>query len=326
MTHRLIAVAGRGHRVPDGARRHGRRGPPAGAGEAHAPARGAARRRGRHLRVVAELGGPSRRRQHLGRGRRRRCRALEPAPHLRRGGRRGRRRGHLRPGEPATAGAASGSGTRRPRPSRSRRGSTRGRASTGRRSRARGSSTAASGAMPTAHSCTTPPPERPSCSRPSRTGQFVVFPGQVSGNWAVWDVCRRVCNVYRRDIGAGTTTRIPNTLRGRYQYRPSVTADGTVYFVHSGQACGQNVRLVRQPLGGPQEVVLARTAAPAHHHRADPGAGRGVRRAGRRASPDGRNRPAATHRGHARSRVPGPDTIGRRCQRPPTAGFRGGCR
>jgi hypothetical protein len=36
-----------------------------------------------------------------------------------------------------------------------------------------------------------------------------------------------------------------------------VTADGTVYFVHSGQACGQSVRLVRQPLGGPQEVVLS---------------------------------------------------------------------
>jgi hypothetical protein len=90
-----------------------------------------------------------------------------------------------------------------------------------------------------------------------RTGQFVIFPGQVSGNWAVWDVCRRVCNVYRHDIGAGTTTRIPTTLRGRYQYRPSVTADGTVYFVHSGRACGQNVRLVRQPLGGPQEVVLS---------------------------------------------------------------------
>ena len=50
----------------------------------------------------------------------------------------------------------------------------------------------------------------------------------------MWDVCRRVCNVYRHDIGAGTTTRIPTTLRGRYQYRPSVTADGTVYFVHSG--------------------------------------------------------------------------------------------
>ena len=87
----------------------------------------------------------------------------------------------------------------------------------------------------------------------------------------MWDVCRRVCDVYRHDIGAGTTTRIPTTLRGRYQYRPSVTADGTVYFVHSGLACGQNVRLVRQPLGGGRRrwcsssrramTVLAKTQA-----------------------------------------------------------------
>jgi hypothetical protein len=89
------------------------------------------------------------------------------------------------------------------------------------------------------------------------SGEIVILPGQVSGNWAVWDVCRRVCNVFRYDIGAGTTTRIPNTVPGRYQYRPSVTADGTVYFVHSGQACGQGVRIMRQPLVGPPEVLLS---------------------------------------------------------------------
>lgn len=89
-----------------------------------------------------------------------------------------------------------------------------------------------------------------------RSGEIAIHPGQVSGNWAVYDVCRRVCNVYRYDIAGGTTTRLRNTLRGRFQYAPSVTADGTVYFVHSGAACGQNVRLVRQPLGaGPQVLV-----------------------------------------------------------------------
>ncbi len=89
------------------------------------------------------------------------------------------------------------------------------------------------------------------------SGEIAIHPGQVSGNWAVWAVCRRVCNVYRYDIGAGTRTRIPNSLRGRFQYAPSVTADGTVYFVHSGAACGQNVRLVREPLGGGPHVLVS---------------------------------------------------------------------
>lgn len=82
-------------------------------------------------------------------------------------------------------------------------------------------------------------------------------PGQVNGTWAVWDVCRRVCNVFRYDITAATTTKIPNTLRGKFQYFPSVSADGTAYFAHSGRACGANTRLVKQPTNGPAEVLVA---------------------------------------------------------------------
>jgi hypothetical protein len=58
-----------------------------------------------------------------------------------------------------------------------------------------------------------------------------------------------------RDISAGTTTMIPNP--GRQQYSPSVTSDGTVYFIRSGRGCGNTVQVVRRPLGGPSKVIAA---------------------------------------------------------------------
>ncbi len=85
-----------------------------------------------------------------------------------------------------------------------------------------------------------------------------VWLGQVSGNYAVWHRCvRRTgrCNVLVHDIAAGTTTTIPSPAR--HQYSPSVTSDGTVYFIRSGQGCGNTVRVVRRPLGGPSKVIAA---------------------------------------------------------------------
>jgi hypothetical protein len=82
----------------------------------------------------------------------------------------------------------------------------------------------------------------------------IAEPGQVSGNYAVWYRCTPACDVFLYDIAAGTTTRIPNPGR-RQQYDPSVTSDGTVYFVRSGRGCGASVRLVRHRLGGPSKVL-----------------------------------------------------------------------
>ena len=79
------------------------------------------------------------------------------------------------------------------------------------------------------------------------------WPGQVNGNFAVWSRCDRNCNVFIRDIAAATTTKIGNP--GRQQYAPSVTSDGTMYFVRSARACGAFVQLVRRPPGGPGKVV-----------------------------------------------------------------------
>jgi hypothetical protein len=78
-------------------------------------------------------------------------------------------------------------------------------------------------------------------------------PGQVSGNYAAWYRCTFVCNVFRYDIAAGTASHVPNP--GGHQYDPSVTDDGTVYFVRSGFGCGRAVRLVRQPLDGPRKLL-----------------------------------------------------------------------
>jgi hypothetical protein len=81
-------------------------------------------------------------------------------------------------------------------------------------------------------------------------------PGQVNGNYAVWFRCTPACNVFLNDFAAGTTTRIPKPDR-RQQYDPSVTADGTVYFVRSRRGCGTSARLVRHPLGGPSKVLAS---------------------------------------------------------------------
>ena len=82
-------------------------------------------------------------------------------------------------------------------------------------------------------------------------------PGQVSGDYAVWDRCaHHICNVYRYQISTGQTTRIPNTLTGLIQYYPSVTDVGTVYFAHSGDGCGRHVKLVEWVEGQPLNILV----------------------------------------------------------------------
>jgi hypothetical protein len=73
--------------------------------------------------------------------------------------------------------------------------------------------------------------------------------GQVSGNHAVWYRCATLCRVYHHDIQTGVTTVVPNPA-GRHQYEPSVTDDGTLYYVSSGNGCGVSVRFVRRTPAG----------------------------------------------------------------------------
>jgi hypothetical protein len=78
--------------------------------------------------------------------------------------------------------------------------------------------------------------------------------GQVSGNHAVWYRCTDLCRVYHYDIAARTKTMIP-TVGGRHQYEPSVTDDGTLYYLSSAGGCGVSVRIVRRAPTGATAVL-----------------------------------------------------------------------
>lgn len=95
----------------------------------------------------------------------------------------------------------------------------------------------------------------------TREGSFGA-PGQVNGNWAVWYTCTpdAECDVVLYHIPDGATETIPNP--GPRQRSPSVTPDGTVYFARSRRGCGNDVRLLRYPPGGPRTVFWR---LPANH-------------------------------------------------------------
>ncbi len=84
-----------------------------------------------------------------------------------------------------------------------------------------------------------------------------VSPGQVNGNWAVWTECFvDHCSVYLRDIAGKVTTKLANTLPpARDEYAPSVSTDGTVYYMHSGRKCGEAVKLVKKAIGQPETIL-----------------------------------------------------------------------
>ena len=85
---------------------------------------------------------------------------------------------------------------------------------------------------------------------------FDILPIQVNGNYAVWqqvvsDAHGRLLggDVWRYDIAAGTTTKIPNA-EGVWQYGPSVNSAGTVFFGRSNLQCGKNAQLIERKLDG----------------------------------------------------------------------------
>jgi hypothetical protein len=88
-----------------------------------------------------------------------------------------------------------------------------------------------------------------------KSGKPFLSAGEVNGNYATWTMCTRTCNVYLYDIGAKTTTKIPNPS-GSPQYYPAVTADGTVYFAASGSKCGASVKILREPLASSPTTIV----------------------------------------------------------------------
>jgi hypothetical protein len=68
----------------------------------------------------------------------------------------------------------------------------------------------------------------------------------VAGDWAVYTACKAnwVCNVFRYQISTGDTVKIPNPDRATYW--PTVTTDGTVYYVlGSPRYCGYHTKIMR---------------------------------------------------------------------------------
>jgi hypothetical protein len=88
-----------------------------------------------------------------------------------------------------------------------------------------------------------------------RRERYNAYPGQVSGNYATWTVCNPWCNVRVHDITADASSTVPKPASTAHQYSSSVTADGTVYFMRSGNGCGRNVKLVRYEAGTRQTIT-----------------------------------------------------------------------
>lgn len=82
--------------------------------------------------------------------------------------------------------------------------------------------------------------------------------GQVSGNYAVWARCspHPRCQIRRYDIAAGVRTILP-VPTGKVVYSPSIAASGTAYYIRSNLGCGKYVELIKAPLDGGAEVLLA---------------------------------------------------------------------
>jgi hypothetical protein len=75
-----------------------------------------------------------------------------------------------------------------------------------------------------------------------------ISPGQVNGDFAVWTKGAKG-DVFRYRISTGVTREIPDP-RHLDQFAPSVSADGTVFYVEAGLACGTSATLYRYDRDG----------------------------------------------------------------------------
>jgi hypothetical protein len=89
-----------------------------------------------------------------------------------------------------------------------------------------------------------------------RNRRSALSAGQVNGNYAVWMKCHPEprCVIRRHDISARSTMTLP-LVPGKVVYSPSVSSDGTAYYVRSNQGCGRAVELIRERVGGAAQVL-----------------------------------------------------------------------
>lgn len=87
-------------------------------------------------------------------------------------------------------------------------------------------------------------------------GARYMWPGQVNGNWAVWQSCSKsACPIYLHDIAANSTSVVPTG--GFYAWAPAVSASGTVYYAVGSYRCGRGIEIVRYQPGGATDVIHA---------------------------------------------------------------------
>ena len=89
--------------------------------------------------------------------------------------------------------------------------------------------------------------------------RLFMYTGAVGEQYASWTVCGQGCSAFVYDIVGSTKTKLP-VPTGRHQYAPVVDeAHGNVYFVRSGDSCGENVGIWRRPvdLTGPAEEMVS---------------------------------------------------------------------
>lgn len=85
--------------------------------------------------------------------------------------------------------------------------------------------------------------------------RHAAIPGQVNGDWATWTICKSSCNVWYVNLtNASSPVRVPKPTAS-HQYGSSITPDGVVYYVKSGNACGKNVKIARHPVGTTNPIV-----------------------------------------------------------------------
>jgi hypothetical protein len=78
----------------------------------------------------------------------------------------------------------------------------------------------------------------------AHTDRGLVNAGWVSGDYAVWQKCpRSSCSIWRYQISTDTTMKMPADVP--VVYSPTVTGDGTVFYVRSGYSCGQRTKIVK---------------------------------------------------------------------------------
>jgi hypothetical protein len=81
----------------------------------------------------------------------------------------------------------------------------------------------------------------------------LLVPGQIAGDWVVWNTCTPVCSAFRYSIAQRTKLKLGKPTGGGepvHVYPPAVTKGGIVYAGQGPEGCGNGAQLVRYGRAG----------------------------------------------------------------------------